>query len=202
MNFFRSPLPKVPVFLLALGFLSSAAAVTGKRPDSSECVVVIESSLRFDEVQDNVFLCKLDPLDANGAEHKHVPIDLTYSQQDLFQNKAETLDLVSGLSTLKFEDDIQLSVSGDRVLVPANKETFAFGTPSSGRRLGTRDVQGIKPILAVKIIDVNGIQRKETPLQIQDDIFGTRGDTMTLASQMFDCSHGKLKIVPGVGSPK
>ncbi len=202
MNFFRSPLPKVPVFLLALGVLSSSVAATGKRPNSPECVVVIESFLRFDEVEDNVFLCKLDPLDTNGAEHKYVPIDLTDSQQDIFQSKAETLDLVSGLSTLKFEDDIQLSVSGDRVLVPADKKTFAFGTTSGGRRLGTRDVEGIKPILAVKIIDVNGLQREETPLQIQDDIFGTRGDTLTLASQMYDCSHGKLQIVPGVGNPK
>lgn len=202
MNFFRSPIPSVPAFLLALGFLSSsAAAAIGKSPISSECLIVIQSFLRFDEAEDPVFLCKLDPLDANGAEQSHVPIDLTDSQQILFQQKVESLDLISGLSTLKFEDDIQLSISGDKVLVPTYKESFAFGESSDGRRLGTRDVEGIKPILAVKIIDKNGLQRPESPKQIQDDIFGTVEDTLTLKSQMFDCSHGKLNIVPGVGNP-
>lgn len=193
------------VFFLFLSSGSSAAAATrGKSPNSSECVVVIQSFLRFDRVEDNLFLCKLDPLDANGSENKHVHIDLTETQKNIFQDRVDSLDLISDLTTLEFQDDIQLSINSNRVLIPADKENFTFGTSDTTghRQLGTRDVEGIKPVLAVKIIDINGKQRPESLEQISDDIFGTNGDSLTLKSQMFDCSHGKLTIVPGVGNPR
>jgi hypothetical protein len=63
-----------------------------------------------------------------------------------------------------------------------------------GRRL---DVFGDKPILVVKVYDVNGLARTETEAQIGDDIFGTLGDPVNLKSQLFDCSHGQLNVIPG-----
>ena len=54
-----------------------------------------------------------------------------------------------------------------------------------------------KPILVVKVYDVNGLARTESEAQIGDDIFGTLGDPVNLKSQLFDCSHEQLNVIPG-----
>lgn len=56
---------------------------------------------------------------------------------------------------------------------------------------------GNKPMLVVKVIDVNGLAQDETPAVISDDVFGTSGDAVNLKSQMNACSMGRLTIIPG-----
>ena len=56
---------------------------------------------------------------------------------------------------------------------------------------------GNKPMLVVKVTDVNGLAQDETPAVISDDVFGTSGDTVNLKSQMNACSMGRLTIIPG-----
>jgi hypothetical protein len=46
----------------------------------------------------------------------------------------------------------------------------------------------------VKIIDINGLQRNETPAEISQDIFGSSNDTVNLHSQIFDCSMKRLNL--------
>ena len=55
---------------------------------------------------------------------------------------------------------------------------------------------GPKPILAVKVIDVNGLQHPDSPAVISDKLFGTYGDEYTMTSQFGACSFDKLQIVP------
>ena len=61
-------------------------------------------------------------------------------------------------------------------------------TPFYGVNTGTR------PILVVKIIDINGLQCSETPAEISQDIFGSTDDTVNLHSQILDCSMKRLNL--------
>jgi len=70
------------------------------------------------------------------------------------------------------------------------------GNSSFSRRLGG-DVVGDKPILVVKVTDSVGRAREESAIQIGDDIFGSVNDPVNLKSQLYDCSHGVLNVVPG-----
>lgn len=65
-------------------------------------------------------------------------------------------------------------------------QTMSFGTNV-----------GIKPVLVVKVFDVNNKARSESPMQISDDIFGTNGDPFNARSQLFACSMGRLDFIPG-----
>eukprot|EP00804_Cyclotella_cryptica_P000316 CCRYP_010238-RA/>CCRYP_010238-RA protein AED:0.34 eAED:0.34 QI:894/1/1/1/0.6/0.83/6/180/677 len=63
------------------------------------------------------------------------------------------------------------------------------------RRLAT--YQGEKPVLVVKVTDVNGLSHLDSPSVMSDKVFGTSGDTATMKSQFAACSFNKLNIVPG-----
>lgn len=56
---------------------------------------------------------------------------------------------------------------------------------------------GNKPMLVVKVTDVNGLAPDETPAVISDDVFGTLGDSVTLKSQLYACSMGRLTVIAG-----
>jgi hypothetical protein len=56
---------------------------------------------------------------------------------------------------------------------------------------------GVKHTLVVKVYDVNGKARTESPEQISDDIFGTNGDAVNLRTQMSACSMGRVDLRPG-----
>lgn len=57
---------------------------------------------------------------------------------------------------------------------------------------------GQKPILAVRVVDVNGNTHPDDVATMSDNIFGNGVDNNTLKSVLEDCSMGKLEIVPGV----
>jgi hypothetical protein len=105
-------------------------------------------------------------------------------------------ELVSGKSTLKFgQSNVRFDEKG---LHLPNGLTIALGKKTSRRNLAV--VTGVKPILVVKVISLDGLARSESPAQIGDDIFGTLTDPVNLASQMKACSFGQLDIVPGNGT--
>ena len=169
---------------------------------SQECTLVVLSSLRFDYADDDEYECILDPIDAKGEEGVYVSIQATDEQKEILKAKFDSNELISEVSTLKFDDDIFINEDG--IFVPTSKETFHFGTRAhnpSSRRLGT-NVVGDKPILVIKVTDSEGLSRGESAAVISDDVFGSFGDTVTLKSQMNACSFGKLNIQAGVGDPK
>ena len=107
--------------LLVVGLFSTAH---GTVPKSKECTIIVQSALHIDDsIEDITFECILDPIDANEQENLSVPILLTDVQQEILQTKFESGELVSALSTLKFEQDIQVSNEG--ILIPSNKNTIS-----------------------------------------------------------------------------
>jgi len=98
----------------------------------------------------------------------------------------------SGAVTLG-EDQIDLTgaiKSGNTITLPNGKVKVNKST-SEGRKLGTLDKVGLKPILVVKVIDVNGLARQESEAQISSDVFS---DAVNLKSQLSACSYGDLTV--------
>ena len=172
-----------------------------RNPKAIECVILARADLRFDGVESEDFECVLDSLDApGGVKGFSVPIDITETQKTFLKNKIKNGDLVSDQSTLIFDEGFQISDEG--VHVPKGKPNLSLGNKKnkkSGRHLAI--VTGDKPILAVKVYDVNGLSRTESSAQISDDIFGTNGDPVNLKSQMSACSFNKLNITAGLPIP-
>ena len=197
-------------------FPSTQARVLRKSKKEEECTILVRTDLRFDNVDDPSFECILDPNDteADGLEMLvdgtgmistsaySVLIDVTEEQKKELRNKLASGELVSNVSTLKMDD---FDISDEAVRVPRNQKNLEFGTPRKGTNNNQNpihrhlaNVTGVKPILVVKVKDSEGRVRSETPSEISNDIFGSFGDSMTLKSQMHDCSFGQLDIVPGV----
>ena len=63
------------------------------------------------------------------------------------------------------------------------------------RRLA--NVEGVKPILAVRVTDSGGLVHPHNAVQMSDNLFGTDGDPVNLKSQLAACSHGKLQVEAG-----
>jgi hypothetical protein len=183
---------------LALGLVILSAAhgtVAFEAPKSNECTIVVQESLRFDNVHDVSFECILDPRDAGGDENMIVPIRVSDAQKLVLQTKFENGELLSQSSTLMLDQEMQISNEG--VFIPVTMDNFDIGKGGSNNGRNLSITEGDKPFLVVKVTDSQGRKRNESTDQISDDIFGTDGDQMTLKSQMNDCSFGKFKITAG-----
>ena len=193
---------KHPLTILSFNQKESSASTTAiAQALTGECTILIRSVLRFDGIEELGFECILD-----GVEGKSVPIDGTDEQMEMMKEKEANGTLVSNVSTLKMDEAVFFDLSDEVLHLPTRDPVnFEFGTrqPDNGRRR-LAIVTGDKPILVVKVIDSEGRARAEERSEISDDIFGSFSDTMTLKSQMYDCSFGQLNIVPGVipGKPE
>ena len=190
-------------------FQSTQALDIRKSREGEECTILVRADLRFDNVDDPSFECILDPIEtlvdgtstSSASSAYSVPIDATEEQKTEMRNKLANGELISNVSTLKMDADFD--ISDETVRVPRNQNRLEFGT-RQGRNndqnpsATTVTVTGQKPILVVKVKDSEGRVRSETPSEMSNDIFGSFGDSMTLKSQMYDCSFGQLNIVPGV----
>ncbi len=181
-------------YLTVLCFSSSFLAVQSQ-DDSKECTILVRSDLRFDAVDENAFECILDPSDADGVESISAPIDLTEAQMGSMKEMVAEGKVISNLSTLNMPN--KFDPSDGIVRIPRTLlDLEQIISPNINSRIAN-NVTGEKPILVVKVKDSEGKARSESLAEISDDIFGSFGDTMTLKSQMFDCSFGKLNIIPG-----
>eukprot|EP00957_Ditylum_brightwellii_P209768 15363173-Ditylum_brightwellii.AAC.1 len=91
------------------------------------------------------------------------------------------------------EDQIELAgamMSGNAITLPNGKVKVNKST-SKGRKLGTMDKVGLKPILVVRVIDKNGKARPESDDEISSDVFS---DAVNLKSQLSACSYGELTV--------
>ena len=167
-------------------------------PMSNDCKIQVATLLEIpdetpDDFEDLVFECELDPADApDGQSNVYKRIEGTESQMKDLKDMLNSGDLVAGVSTLSLapaavEMDApgglamdaatteQAQWEGNLVKLPVGMEIKSrlnkFGDGS--RRLSNGGLFGQKPMLVVKVVDVNDKQRSETPKQISDDIFGT-----------------------------
>ena len=150
---------------------------------------------------DEDFVCELDPEDApNGHANQVVSFNLDESQKQDMLEGLYSGDLVSGSSTY-YDPDAE--VSSDEVK-PGKGNAFGWtknGKAGDGRRLDGFQTSGNREYLVVRVTDVTGKVRPESPDQIGDDIFGTISDPVNLKSQAFDCSFEQLNILPGYIDP-
>ena len=113
---------------------------------------------------------------------------------------------------IQLPKDMDVASKVDRLPVDninRSRQHQRYNEPKKKSRRLEGDVFGTKPILVVKVTDSSNppLARPESAAQISADIFGTHNlggttysDSVNLKSQMFDCSHGKLNIVPGSSS--
>lgn len=167
-------------------------------PRSSKCTIIVEDILRLDsDIDDVSFQCILDPIDSDRESEFPVPLRVSDEQKETLHGMFDSGEIISGWSTFGLDQDMEISHEG--VFVPLSKTTFQIGEGSSHHGRHLVSAEGDKPILVVKVIDSEGRQRPESTDTISDDIFGTYGDSMTLKSQMGECSFGKFNIIAGVG---
>ena len=145
--------------------------------------------------------CEIEDDDMNiGIMHE---IQGNDKQMEKLIDMFETGKLLVGESSITIDDDsvAEDTASGAMILSSqfnAKKKVHnKASSPWNQRRLNNGGTVGTKPVLAVKIIDVDGVQVSDSPAQISDDIFGTNNDPINVVSQFSACSMGKLTIVPG-----
>lgn len=170
-----------------------------RNAEASECVLLIRSDyygLGVDH--DDAFDCIFDSVDADGVEGMIMPIYLSKEQEDILQGKLKSGEIISNLSTLVFKDGFQISDEG--LHIPFKEKYFEIRTRNVADRRSLARVTGDKPILVVKVTDVNGLSVNDSAQKVSDNVFGTNNDPVNLLSQMSACSFGKLKITPGESS--
>lgn len=166
---------------------------------SSSCTLLLRADLLINPGSDKVdhgFECEMDSADMNGISNLSLPIQASDSQKKKLKALLESGDYKSGEASLKLNSETK--ISSNHLFLPPGLQIVLEKKPShphSGRKLAI--VTGVKPILVVKVKDVNGLERSETPAQIGDNVFGTNGDPVNLKSQLYDCSMTKLNVTQG-----
>lgn len=150
--------------------------------------------------QDDIsFECEMDGADTGLT----VPIKATKEQKKEFKKMLDNGNLIPGKSTLSHGRGVPFNDSG--LFIPPGLEiskSVGQGKKNglnkrNGRRLATNSMIGQKPILAVRVVDVNGKTHPHDVTTMSNNIFGNGVDNNTLKSVLEDCSMGKLEIVPG-----
>jgi hypothetical protein len=190
------------LLLASSAFLGSAASIknndrtnNGRRKkldDNSECTILVAEYLQIPgetAAPDSTIDCGFD----NGMIYR---IQATDSQKEVLKQKWAKKEIASGATRLNvgvgaFADETALFIPPGLDIA----KNLRKGPKKNRRKLAP--VTGDKPILVVKVTDSGGLARPESPAQIGDDIFGTINDPVNLKSQLYDCSHGKLNVVPG-----
>lgn len=191
---------------------------TRRDPDfstESECTIQVSALLEIEpgSIEDLVVECE----DSNGLV---APVQGSRSQisnlKKMFANGQikpahSRLDLLGkGVGKGSRGKEIVLGADFDpKSSLRNNRSSKGRRTdhPLFGRNLRTDDnvdhhrhlvsLEGEKPMLVVRVTDMNGRVRPEDAAQISDDIFGTNGDPVNLKSQLEDCSMNKLNIIAG-----
>jgi hypothetical protein len=140
----------------------------------------------------------MDPSDMNGMSGLTRAIHASSDQLATLKSMFDDGDLVSSETLLNHGQGV--AFDDENIFLPpglAMKQNTR--RDRSRRRLAV--VTGTKPILAVKVIDVNGLAHPHTPEVMSDNIFGTLTDQVNLKSQLAACSHGLLNVQAGTNPP-
>jgi len=165
-----------------------------------DCIIVVSSDLRIDHDLDDKedepvsFACEVDS--------NIYPIKFASSaQKDDLKKKFNNGSLISSESFLS--NYILTSFDGDNMItLPSDTQTVPIGRRTNNNR-GPSLVEGDKPILAVRVIDIDGLAHADDAKTIGIKIFGNDPDAtdddpkdkVNLKSQMSACSFGKLNII-------
>jgi hypothetical protein len=197
----------LPIFLSTLALTrGNDLRSTGRKlrnADATECTIQVAVFLEINPGsmgQDDIsFECEMDGADTGLT----VPIKATKEQKKEFKKMLDNGKLIPGKSTLSHGRGVPFNDSG--LFIPPGLEiskSVGKGKKNglnkrNGRRLATNSMIGQKPILAVRVVDVNGKTHPHDVTTMSNNIFGNGVDNNTLKSVLEDCSMGKLEIVPG-----
>ena len=191
------------LLLASSAFLGSAASLRnndrrnnngrGKKvDDNSECTILVAEYLQIPgetAAPDSTIDCGMD----NGMIYR---IQATDSQKEVLKQKWANKEIASGATRLNV--GVGAFADENALFIPPGLDiakNLRKGPKKNRRKLAP--LTGDKPILVVKVTDSGGLARSESAAQIGDDIFGTINDPVNLASQLFDCSHGQMNVIPG-----
>ena len=168
-----------------------------------ECTLMVASDARIlegatEHLEEDTYECEMDPEDMGGVSGQTLPLLASQAQLAILKKMFNDGDLIPGESTLEHGPNAEFNRDG--FFVPSGLDISKNVRKNNGTNNGRRRLAittGDKPILVVKVTDVNGLARSENPAQIGDNVFGTVSDLVNLASQMKACSFDQLNIVPG-----
>ena len=185
------------LLLASSALTGSAASLRGSRhrrlTDDSECTILVAEFLQVPgemSAPESSIDCGMD----DGQIHR---IRGTAYQKEVLKQKLKHNEIISGSTRLALGVGSFIDENG--LFIPPGLDIAANlrNGPKLDRRRLKAPLTGDKPILVVKVTDSGGLARTESPAQIGDDVFGTLGDPVNLKSQLFDCSHGQMNVVPG-----
>ncbi|KAL7485157.1 hypothetical protein ACHAW6_010765 [Cyclotella cf. meneghiniana] len=168
---------------------------------------------------DEQFVCEL----FDGSD---IPIEATLDQMEELRALLNNGTLVSAESSIEVQQQQQqqdLLVNSQQIQMMMRERPHPYSQPAttspirltlppgqiklrqpsttnSNDNNNTRRLtsyHGDKPVLVVKVTDVNGLSHPDSPSIMSDKVFGTYGDTATMKSQFAACSFNKLNIIPG-----
>ena len=156
---------------------------------SEECTIVAvsdvltENFVEDDNYEETLFVCHREGIN-------DLFINLPTAEKEHMKKLIDDGELVINESTILKNKDV--IIEGNKI-ISLGILPWSLGRRTPKKR--RRPEQGNKPILAVKVTDVNGLSHPDNAATIGDNIFGTLGDPVNLKSQMFACSFGQLNIV-------
>ena len=172
---------------------ASVASTRRKLADNSECTLLVAEYLQIPgetAAPDSTIDCGMD--DGMIFSIKGTP-----AQMKSLKKMWKDGEITSGGSKLGLGASSFVDSNG--VFLPPGLDIAknVRKGPKQERRRLKAPLTGDKPILVVKVTDSGGLARAESPAQIGDDVFGTLGDPVNLANQLYACSHGQMNVVPG-----
>lgn len=109
--------------------------------------------------------------------------------------KKNNTAMISGKTTVFMQG---ARILGDYIEVPAGVEPvfgYTTDTGNHNRKLQESRTLGNKTMLAIRVVTPDSATTRNAPTT-SDQIFGTSGDPLNLASQYKACSHNKLRFAP------
>ncbi len=134
------------------------------------------------------------PPATEGGEEVQEVVQVATMDEDVAQEVVQEViasSSVDGSSGSRFVESVSLP--------PGSIQLQTEGTARRRRQLQQRrklaKYTGTKPVLAVRVTDVNGLAPPGDAHFMSDKFFGTYGDTETMVSQFASCSYDAFKIV-------
>ena len=132
--------------------------------------------------------------DCELSSHMILPLLVDATQKESLESSFLSGELRSSESTIILSGS-GATITDEGIQIPPGHTIEYSEIPTERRRLAI--LTGDKPILAIKVKDINGLARGESTDAISGDIFGGFGDNLNLKSQMSACSFGALNILAG-----
>ena len=132
-------------------------------------------------------------------ELEQVVVDIAMMEEDMVQDVVQEVIASSensdGSGSSRFIESVSLP--------PGSIQLQTEGTARKRRQLREQQQKqremasytGTKPVLVVRVTDVNGLAPTGDAHFMSDKFFGTYGDTETMVSQFASCSYGAYQIV-------